>query len=133
MTPLKNMISVNSSATVRQAADQVIRNVYSRYPVFGKSIHHLVGMVMSRDILSALIEKNDQDAVSSIIRPALTVAAKTRSDELLVRFRDQHIHLAIVQENGKTIGVVTLEDVLEELVGEIEDEYDSMSDEENTN
>ena len=80
---------------------------------------------MSRDILGALTEGRDQEPASAIRRPCLIVRADTRSDELLVRFRDQHIHLAIVQDGQQTIGLVTLEDVLEELVGEIEDEKDA--------
>ena len=127
MTPLKDVISFSSSTTMQQAADQVIRNVYSRYPVFGKSIHDVMGMVMSRDILAALSERKDQEPISTVILPTMTVAAGTRSDDLLMRFRSQHIHLAVVQRDAKTIGVVTLEDVLEELVGEIEDEHDTMA------
>jgi putative hemolysin len=125
MTPLKDIISVDATATIRQAADRVFRNACSRYPVFGGSIHDVEGMVMSRDILEALSDGNDGEPVSSIIRPALTASADMRSDELLLLFRDRHIHLAIVQDKGKTIGLVTLEDVLEELVGEIEDEMDA--------
>jgi putative hemolysin len=124
MTPLKDVVGVEASATVRQAAERVFRNVYSRYPVFGKSIHDIQGMVLSHDILEALSEGRDQDPVGTIVRPVLVVPASMRSDELLVRFRDRHIHLAMVQDGGKTVGLVTLEDVLEELVGEIEDEKD---------
>jgi CBS domain containing-hemolysin-like protein len=124
MTPLKDMEYVNETSTIRQAANRVFHNTYSRYPVFGKSMHEVRGIVMSYDILEALAEGRDGEPVTSILRDALVVEATTRSDELLVLFRDRHIHLAVVQAQGKTVGLVTLEDVLEELVGEIEDEKD---------
>ena len=63
--------------------------------------------------------------MSEICRSGLIVPATMRSDDLLVRFREERVHLAVVQDNQKTIGLVTLEDVLEELVGEIEDEKDT--------
>lgn len=124
MTPLKDIEAVEESVTIRQAASRVFHNSYSRYPVFGKSIHEVRGIVMSFDILEALAQGRDEEPVTSILREGLVVDARTRSDELLVLFRDKHIHLAIVQDKGKTVGLVTLEDVLEELVGQIEDEKD---------
>ena len=124
MSPLKDIESVYDTSTIRQAAGRVFHNTYSRDPVFGKSIHDVKGIVMSYDILEALAEGKDEELVTTIIRDALVVEADTRSDELLVLFRDKHIHLAIVQERGRTVGLITLEDVLEELVGEIEDEKD---------
>ncbi len=124
MTPLVNVIGVEETFTIRQAATRVFRHAYSRYPVFGKSVHDVRGFVMSRDILEGLTDGKDQETASSICRPCLMVQADMRSDELLVRFRDARIHLAVVQDEGKTVGLVTLEDVLEELVGEIEDEKD---------
>jgi putative hemolysin len=125
MTPVKDMVAVPETSTIRQAASQVFRHGYSRYPVFGESIHDIKGLAMSRDILTALTRGKDKQDMSEIFRPALIVPATMRSDELLVRFRDERVHLAVVQENQKTIGLVTLEDVLEELVGEIEDEKDT--------
>ena len=80
---------------------------------------------MSRDILEAITDDRAHEPVSTIIRPVLTVPASMRSDVLLMLFRRRGIHLAIVQEQGKTVGLVTREDVLEELVGEIEDEIDA--------
>ena len=126
MTPLQDVVSVKESTTVREAAAHVFRHAYSRYPVFGESVHEVTGLVMSRDILGSLTEGKDKETVSTIARPCLVVAAKMRSDALLVRFRDEHVHLAVVQDGRRlTVGVVTLEDVLEELVGEIEDEKDA--------
>lgn len=124
MSPLKDIESVNETATIRQAANRVFNNTYSRYPVFGKSIHDVRGIVMSHDILEALAEGKDDEPVTSILREALVVEASTPSDQLLVLFRDKYIHLAVVQDQGKTVGLVTLEDVLEQLVGEIDDERD---------
>lgn len=124
MTPLKDIESVKETSTVRQAANRVFHNTYSRYPVFGKSIHEVRGIVMSYDILEALAQGRDEDPVTTILREALVVDANTRSDKLLVLFRDKYIHLAVVQDRGKTVGLVTLEDVLEQLVGEIDDERD---------
>ncbi len=72
-------------------------------------------------------QNNYDDTVQDILRPVLSVEHDVRSDELLVLFRDRHIHLAVVHREGKTVGLVTLEDVLEELVGEIEDERDMDS------
>jgi putative hemolysin len=124
MTPLKDIESVHDSSTIRQAANRVFHNSYSRYPVFGKSIHDIRGIVMSYDILEALAQGRDDHSVNEILREGLVVDAQTRSDELLVLFRDKHIHLAVVQDDGHTVGLVTLEDVLEQLVGSIEDEKD---------
>ena len=125
MTPMEEIVGVDASLTIRQAADRVVQHVYSRYPVFEESIHDVAGMVMGRDILEAMTEGRNNELVSSIVRPILTADVEMRSDELLVLFRDKHIHLAIVQDRGQTRGLVTLEDVLEELVGEIEDETDA--------
>ncbi|MBT3292639.1 DUF21 domain-containing protein [Candidatus Peregrinibacteria bacterium] len=124
MTPLKDIIGVKSEDTIKQAAKKVFNNTCSRYPVFGKSIHDVKGMVMSHDILEAITEGRDDESILSITRSSLVVSARRRCDQLITLFRDQHIHMAIVQKNAHTIGLVTLEDVLEELVGEIEDEMD---------
>lgn len=124
MTPLKDIIGVQTSENIRQAADKVFKHPYSRYPVFGSSIHNVEGIVMSHDILEALSVGKDTEPITSIMRSGLIVQAAQRCDQLIVVFRDQHIHLAVVQEDNHTIGLVSLEDVLEELVGEIEDETD---------
>ena len=124
MTPLEDMVSVQETDTINEAARRVFRHAYSRYPLFGKSINDVSGLVISRDILEAVTEGRGEEPVSTICRTGITVPAQMHSDELLVRFRDRHIHLAVVQEQEHTVGLVTLEDVLEELVGEIEDEKD---------
>lgn len=124
MTPVARIAWVPESATIREAAERVFREEYSRYPVFGETPDHVRGFVLSRDILQGLSEGRDQDSVMTLCREPLLVSAHRRLNDLLVLFRDRRIHLGIVRENRRTIGLVTLEDVLEELVGEIEDEKD---------
>lgn len=124
MTPLKHVKAVGAGYTIKQAAAEVSRSEYSRYPVFDQSIDDIKGMVLSRDILKVVATDRGSESLMSIARPALIVEAAALSDALLLRFRDEHVHMAVVQDLGKTVGVVTLEDVLEELVGEIEDEKD---------
>ncbi len=124
MTPITDVVSVSENASIRRAAEQVFRHTYSRYPVLSASRHTVHGIVLSHDILEALSLGKDDEPVSAIMRPPLLVPASTRCDRLLAIFRDKHIHLAVVRSGQKTVGLVTLEDVLEELVGEIEDEQD---------
>lgn len=124
MTPLAEVSALSASRTVREAADEVSGQPISRFPVFGDSADEVCGVVMNRDIFETLFEGRGEAPVLSIARPAVVVDKTRRSDWLLVMFRDKHNHLAVVQDAGRTIGVVTLEDVLEELVGEIEDEQD---------
>jgi CBS domain containing-hemolysin-like protein len=125
MTPLNKMVSLPETATVREAAQVVFDHEYSRYPVVGKTPDEVKGMVLSREILSALADGRDDEPVSSFVHSIPRVKAEKRSDTLLLMFRDRQKHLATVHREGKTIGLVTLEDVLEELVGEIEDEKDN--------
>ena len=127
MTPRKDMVSLGKMDTIRDAAMLACRHAYSRYPVFGDSKNDLTGLVMSNDILKALIDGREQEPVSTICRSGRTVPADMRSDDLLVCFRDQHIRMAVVQDQQGTVGLVTLNDVLEELVGEIEDEKGALA------
>lgn len=124
MTPLKDIIALQSTSTVREAANAVLHHAFSRYPVVGPSVNDVHGLVRSQDILEALSDNQDDRRITDIMREVLIVDHRLPCDDLLVLFRDRHIHLAVVQEDGHTLGVVTLEDVLEELVGEIEDETD---------
>lgn len=124
MTPLKDIISVNSDDTIGEIWQKIDHEAYTRYPVLGSAVHDIVGMVIKQDVLQALYEKKGGESAQTITRDALVVQSDLRSDELIALFRDKSIHMAIVQENDRTVGLVTLEDVLEELVGEIEDETD---------
>ena len=124
MTPRDKIVAIESTATVRDAAEQIFRHAYSRYPVYEGTLDKVTGLMMSRDVLEAISDGRDAQPVSAITRDVLVVPADMRSDDLLVRFRNERIHLAMVRDSDKTVGLVTLEDVLEELVGEIDDEKD---------
>jgi len=124
MTPLKDIVGINEDASIRVAADAVLSHTHSRYPIFGDSINDVEGYAMSNDILESITEGKDNESICELSRDILIIKSSMKSDELLALFRDKNIHVAIVQEQQHTIGLVTLEDVLEELVGEIEDEQD---------
>ena len=124
MTPLRHVRGIDASYTISQAASEIVRSEYSRYPVFQGSLDKVGGMALSRDVLKAMADGREDASVMSISRTALVVEASCKCDELLLRFRDEHLHLAVVQDTGRTVGVCALEDVIEELVGEIEDEKD---------
>lgn len=124
MTPSVDVAALSAEVTVREAAEQVKTEGFSRYPVYEGSLDQVEGLVKGRDILEAMLDGREDESVGSIAQKILRFEASQRSDEMLMVFRDEHIHLGIVKEGGTTLGVVTLEDVLEELVGEIEDEKD---------
>lgn len=124
MTPLDRVVSIRASDTIEEAAAKVKPARYSRFPVFGDSPNDVVGIALIRDLLEAAAEGRRHASVQTIVRPVVQVTSDTRSDALLLIFRRRHIHMAIVTDASKTVGVVTLENVLEELVGEIEDERD---------
>lgn len=124
MTARDDVIGVPSNVTIRQAAELVREAGFSRYPIYGDSLDHIEGTVTGRDILDAILCGRDGDPVSSISRRILKFDAAQHSDDMLMVFRDEHIHMGFVTDSKETLGIVTLEDVLEELVGEIEDEKD---------
>lgn len=124
MTSRDDIIGVPSNVTIRQAAEQVQEAGFSRYPIYQDSLDHIEGTVTGRDILDAILCGRDGDPVCSISRRILKFDASQHSDDMLMVFRDEHIHMGFVTDGEKTLGIVTLEDVLEELVGEIEDEKD---------
>ena len=121
MTPKERVVSVGSKMTVRQAAEIVCESPYSRYPVVDAA-GEVIGVVISHDLLQALTDERDAVDITEMIRSPLVVDFATRADDLLSLFRARHFHLAVVERQGIAIGIVTLEDVLEELVGEISDE-----------
>ena len=124
MTPLKDIVSFQEEDSIAQAVEKMEGHVHSRYPVFGTSIHEVIGIAMQKELLESLLLDKGNESITNITRDPLVVPHTIRSDKLLSLFRDRHIHLAVVQEDDHTAGLVTLEDVLEELVGDIEDETD---------
>lgn len=127
MTPLRDVISIEAATTVQEAAEIVHREGFSRYPVFGQTVHDVRGTAIGREVLQALARGRGGQPLRTVWRPPLIVPSERPADELLMLFRDERQHLAVVQDQGRTVGIVTLEDVLEELVGEIEDEKDAAS------
>lgn len=126
MTPIEKMISCPSTATIQRAAKMVFEESFSRYPITGDSINDIRGYLLSRDVLEALADGKKNTKVQAIAREIFTVKSSMRCDDLLQFLRKNTAQLAIVKDKEKTVGLVTLEDVLEELVGEIQDENDSF-------
>lgn len=132
MTPRVDVVSVSLHDSVEQIKNIFLEEKYSRIPVYDESRDDIVGILYERDLFSAIIEKGKAELVSiqEIMHQPIYVSYTMRVSDLLTRLQVEKQHLAIVaDEYGGTAGLVTMEDVLEELVGEIYDEHDEVEDE----
>ena len=124
MTSRVEMVAIEMNRNFREIIDLIVETNYSRIPVFENTEDSIKGILYIKDLLPYINQKEDF-AWQTVIRPAYYVPQTKMIDDLLEDFRSKKIHMAIVvDEFGGTSGLVTLEDVLEEIVGEIRDEYD---------
>ncbi len=127
MTPRTAIVALPAEASLAEAADRVAAAGRSRYPVTGESLDDVVGIVHAKDILRGLLSGSEAP-VQDIARPAFFVPGTREVEDVLADMKRQKVHLAIVlDEFGGTAGLVTMEDLLEEIVGPIFDEYDQPS------
>ncbi|MCK4311352.1 MAG: HlyC/CorC family transporter [Candidatus Cloacimonetes bacterium] len=121
MIPRVDIIAIDSSEGLTKVKEQIIQSGYSRIPIYKKNIDNVIGIVYAKDI----ILNPTKQALTSFIRPPLFITENVKIQNLLNQFKSTKIQIAIVvDEYGGTAGLLTLEDILEELVGEIMDEYD---------
>jgi CBS domain containing-hemolysin-like protein len=129
MVPRTDMVWIERSKTVRQGLSLALRSGFSRVPVVGDNEDDVVGVAYLKDLARRVYEDEDRtEKVEEVMRPAHFVPESKPADELLREMQARQVHVAIViDEYGGTAGLVTIEDILEEIVGEITDEYDRES------
>lgn len=126
MVPRIDVVAVDEKTTLRQALDVIIQAGHSRIPVYHDSIDNVQGVLYAKDLLLPFRDGRNDAPVTELMRPAYFVPESKRVDDLLQELQQRRVHMAIiVDEYGGTAGVVTIEDLLEEIVGDIQDEYDS--------
>lgn len=124
MVPRTRIIAFDLSLPKEEILNGVLDNMYSRYPVYLGSIEETVGFIHGKDLLGRMVREPDFD-IRSIVRPPFFVPEGKKVSELLKEMQKTRVHMAfVVDEYGSISGIVTTEDLLEELVGEIEDEHD---------
>jgi magnesium and cobalt transporter len=130
MVPRPQMQVVKADACLRDILPQIISSAHSRYPVIGEKPDDILGVLLVKDLLQQILEPAGDDLnVVALLRPTYVVPESKRLNVLLREFRENRNHMAIViDEYGGVAGLVTIEDVLEEIVGEIEDETDLATD-----
>lgn len=126
MIPRSQMTTIKSTHSPREFLPAVIEAAHSRYPVIGESVDEVLGILLAKDLLPLLLEDNmERFNIKDMLRPATCVPESKRLNVLLREFRANRNHMAIViDEYGGVAGLVTIEDVLEQIVGDIEDEHD---------
>jgi putative hemolysin len=125
MSPRIDIQALEEKTPLIDATDIMLKTGYSRAPVFKDSIDNIVGMVYVKDLLSGWRQHRSNETVKQFLREPYFVPEATKLDDLLAEMQVRRIHMAIVvDEYGGTAGVVTIEDIVEEIVGEIHDEYD---------
>ena len=123
MTPRPDIVAVANTATVRQARDVMIESKYSRLPVYTEQIDNVEGLIYVRDLLERWAQGDEDGPITSMVRDVFFIPETKSVAELLEEMQKAHVQLAIVvDEYGGVSGLVTVEDILEEIVGEIEDE-----------
>jgi putative hemolysin len=129
MTPRVDIITLRETATIAEVKRLIVETGHSRVPVVGKTVDDVLGIVYAKDLLDD--EKvATAETIADIIHSPVYVPETKNVDDLLEEFRQSSIHIAvIIDEYGGTAGIVTIEDILEEIVGEIRDEYDQAEDE----
>ncbi|MFU8798033.1 MAG: HlyC/CorC family transporter [Gammaproteobacteria bacterium] len=127
MVPRTEMVLVAHNAKLEECLPIILETGHSRFPVINQETDEVVGILLAKDLLKIKIESNAVSALTSMLRPPVFVPENTKLDRLLQEFRLQHIHMAIViDEYGSIAGLATIEDILEQIVGDIEDEYDVL-------
>ena len=133
MVPRTDMVWVEKDKSLRQGLSLALRSGYSRIPVIGDDIDNIVGIVYVKDLAKRALDHHESETTETIekhMRPANFVPEIKMADDLLKEMQKNQIHLAIVvDEYGGTAGIITIEDIIEEIVGEIEDEFDDGEEE----
>jgi magnesium and cobalt exporter, CNNM family len=125
MVPRPDMVTAPLSAGLRQVLDLILRHGYSRIPVYRDNVDEIVGLVYAKDVLRHLHAGKENVPLDKILREPYVVPESKKVADLLREMQQRRVHIAIVvDEYGSTAGLVTIEDLLEEIVGEIADEYD---------
>jgi CBS domain containing-hemolysin-like protein len=125
MTPRSQIDAFDGSLSLGDVRSKIMQLTHSRIPVYEDSLDKIIGLVSVRELLQAVAVGREDASLSSLVQKAYFVPETTPADDLLVHFQQTHVHLAIVVDSlGNVLGVVSLEDVIEELVGEIIDETD---------
>ena len=128
MVPRVDVVSLDVTSSLEDAVQRLLESGHSRLPLYEETKDNIVGILYSRDLLAAGAHGANaaSSAVRDLMRPAFFVPESKRVDEMLTEFQERRVHLAIVvDEYGGVAGIVTIEDLLEEIVGEIQDEFDT--------
>ena len=122
MVPLVHTTAIKDNTTLEEAHEMANNSGYSRLPVFHERMHNLIGVLNTFDLIDKPV---DNSPITELIRPSFYVPPNKKIDDLLKELQQGGLHMAVVvDEYGGCIGIITIEDLLEEIVGEIEDEYD---------
>lgn len=127
--PRSQMVVVNIDAQPAELLPMVIESGHSRFPVVGESTDDIRGILLAKDLLPLILNGTENFSLDNVIRPATVIPESKRLNVLLREFRENRYHMAmVIDEYGGISGLVTIEDILEEIVGEIEDETDEDAD-----
>ena len=125
MVPRVDMVAIEADVSLAEALDVIMEAGHSRIPVYDDSVDQIVGLLYAKDLLKCFQQARTDASVRDLLRPAYFVPLTKNVKNLLAEMRKHRVHIAIVvDEYGGTAGLVTIEDILEEIVGEIQDEYD---------
>ena len=125
MVPRPDVVALPVQLTPDEAIERALESPYTRYPVYRETLDELIGVVHVRHLYGARVHGTDATDIATFARPVPIVPETKKLDELMADFRRTKTHMAIVvDEYGSTVGIATLEDLLEEIVGEINDEFD---------
>ncbi len=121
-----HVFSIDSDTKISDAAGQIVTKGYSRIPIYKEKPDHIIGILYAKDILKAVLNGESQKKVKGLVRAAMFIPETILLDDLLTEFQKEKVHLALVtDEHGGISGLITIEDILEEIVGEIYDETDN--------
>lgn len=124
MIPRIDVDFIASNATEEELIKKIVESGHSRFPVYTDSIDNVIGVLYVKDLIKCIAQKKEID-LKKIIRKAFFVPESKRIDSLLREFKRRHLHIAIaIDEYGGVSGLVTMEDIIEEIVGDIQDEFD---------
>lgn len=126
MIPRAQMVTVPIEATPEEIIKLIVDSGHSRFPVVGSDKDEVVGILLAKNLLSFFHHKEENFNIENLVQPAVFIPESKRLNILLKEFRDSRNHMAlVVDEYGGVVGLVTIEDVLEQIVGEIDDEHDT--------